>query len=196
MSTPAAQMELQIRRKVMSALTQQQLRRIADKSRKVIVKMIIDRIYRGYDLEGRKFGGYNRSYDKSYAFSYVTGGVNSPIASKYFRAPTEHQSKSEPLRLSGQLLSNIQVDLKTASVLSSQIKVVYRVYVPKKFEEQVIGLQSTTGTARNGSTYSKKAWTFMGLSKQLGEDVKLMEYFINEIKGLMKSGSFKQKGVK
>jgi len=194
MSFSQADIEMKIRRKMLQALNPAVVKRIAKGAEKLIYDLIIKRIYRGYNLEGEKFGRYNVGYNKGYAFRYVTGGINSPMASKYFRSPTEHASTSAPLRLSGQLLSNIKVQLLSTNVLTSIINVKYKISVPDEFKDQVIGLQSTTGTARDGSNYSKKAWTFLGLSKRLSEDVKVMEYFIKEIKGLTSSGaSFNQK---
>jgi hypothetical protein len=95
------------------------------------------------------------------------------------------------LMLSGQLVSNIKVSNISVTNSSGLITIKYKIFVPERFHDQVEGLQSTTGTARNGMTYSKKAWLFLGLSKQLGEQDKLVRYLIGQLRTYVKTGNVK-----
>ena len=166
-----AEVEFAIKKQTVKWLQKSDVRAVAKDTAKYINKIIIDRVKNHKDLYGHSFGGYNKSYDKNYAFNY---------AAKKGERFTEYASRREPLRLTGQLLSGITVRVVRISQTSRQITVRYLITVRADLKDQVEGLQSTTGTARNGQRYSKKAWYFLGISKQLYEYAKILKYFVNK----------------
>jgi hypothetical protein len=81
------------------------------------------------------------------------------------------------------LLSKIKVEVTKASKTQNQITFGFLITTDKIVKPQVEGLQSTVGVANNGRRYAKKAWYFLGISKQLGEQDKLKNYLIRALQG-------------
>ena len=124
----------------------------------LIVGLIIKRTQAGYDIYSRSFGGYNRSYDKKYAYRYARkkGETFTKYASK---------SKSDKLQLTGQLLSSIKSKVKFQQLGKNKSRIVVTIYISGREEqEKAEGLMNTTGYKRGGGTYSKKSWDFFGLA--------------------------------
>ena len=143
--------EIAIKKKLTQVLSKSMLEEVADKVGQKCVDLMRDRTNQKLDIYGRRFGGYNRSYNKAYALSH--SGAKTEWAG----------TTSTPWRLTGQLFSAMaykvmKIDL---SKLSFQLKI----YINDINQQgKVMGLQSSTGIARNGRAYSKKAWDFLGLS--------------------------------
>lgn len=130
---------------------------IANKMQKLIPQLIIARTQDGFDIYGRKFGGYNASYDKKKAFKYASkrDGLTSYASS----------SKSNKLQLTGNLFSSIFAKTKSVRVINGRVQIVVNIGIKgRDNQEKAIGLQSTTGYTRGGGSYSKKSWEFFGIS--------------------------------
>jgi hypothetical protein len=177
--------EANIQKKVLAWVNQSVIEKIAKQGQSFIHKTIIERVMNGLDLFGDKFGGYNASYKKKKAYQYAT--------KKY--GTYKFASTSAPLRLTGRLLSSIQVKIQEARTTGNVIKIKYLVTVPPELQPQVEGLQSTVGVARNQRRYSKKAWYFLGISTQLGEDNKLKNLLIAPIKSMIRQAKIRTTNV-
>lgn len=130
---------------------------LANKMKTLIPKLIIARTQAGFDIHGRKFGGYNASYDKATAYKYA--------AKKHGLTSYASSSKSNKLQLTGNLFSSIIAKTKSVKVVNGRIQIIVNVGIQGREEqEKAIGLQSTTGYTRGGGSYSKKSWEFFGLS--------------------------------
>lgn len=133
------------------------LQKISQELAEKIRKLILERILAGYDLESRKFGNYNASYNKAYAYKYA--------AKKYGTTEFASKSTKDKLRLTGRLLSSIDVKVRGIENQLRKATLYFLVYLKDPTQiPKAIGLQSTTGVARNHQTYSKKAYTFLGLA--------------------------------
>lgn len=159
--------------KIVASISEGQVEKVAKKAASFIREMIIQRILDGKDLYGNKFGGYNKSYNKQKAWQYA--------ARKYGTYKYSSSSEDAKLRLTGRMLSKIRVQSGSVKKTKSLITMPFRIYPEPIIKEQVEGLQSTIGVARNGARYAKKAWYFMGLSKQLGEQTKLINYIVRQL---------------
>ena len=147
-----------------------------------ILKLIIQRILAGYDLFSRKFGGYNESYNKEKAYNYAVR--------KYGSTEWASKSKKDKLRLTGNLLSSL--DVKLVSIQTGLRKVVFRILISTKDPTQIpkiLGLQSETGVARNRRTYAKKAYYFMGLALsgewKIREEREIRNFLVSELENII-----------
>jgi hypothetical protein len=129
---------------------------LANKIGKEMVNIMRERTESGYDIYGRKFGGYNKSYNKAYALKYA--------AAKY--GTTQYKGDlNTPLRLTGRLFSSMNYKVLNSSISGNRLSMRIRIFIDDPTQQgKVEGLLSDTGTARNGRTYSKKEWAFLGLS--------------------------------
>src|SRR5512133_769926 len=121
------QVIVNLKKKVLTMLNNSALKRIAQTAEPFILKLIQRRIQSGYDLDGKKFGGYNASYKKSKAYNYVT----SARSGKYHRTPTEWAMGGK-LMLSGQLMSNIKVSNISVTNSTGLITIKYKIFVPDR----------------------------------------------------------------
>lgn len=153
--------ELVLRKKFLTEiLSDASLRKIGKELEVALLKIQRDRTDDGYDIYGRKFGGYNKSYNKAKAFVYAS----KRYGTAEFSGSPSTTGKRTPLRLTGQLFSGMIV--KFLGVDKQGTKVIFKFKFTVKDDQlkKAEGLQSETGTTRSGSTYSKKSWMFMGLS--------------------------------
>lgn len=169
------QVEAVIKGKIQRGLSQGLLQKVGKEGAALIRRMIIERILQNKDLYGNNFGGYNKSYKKDKAWAYA--------AAKYGTYKYSSSRESDKLRLTGRLLNRIRVNFNPQDVrkTSNQITYKFNITTERDVKDQVEGLQSTTGVARNGARYSKKAWYFLGISKQLGEQDKLKNFLIRRL---------------
>jgi hypothetical protein len=122
----------------------------------LIVKLIIKRTQDGYDIYSRRFGGYNRSYNKKKAYK----NADEQKVGKY-----ASNSKSDKLQLTGNLLNSITAAKPKFKVQKNGGIIITGAYVKGTLQrKKAEGLGSTTGVARGGSRYSKKDWLFLGLA--------------------------------
>jgi hypothetical protein len=148
------QFKIAIEKKIMNQIFSQSTLRVAFEG---VAKKAIDimrkRISDGYDIYGRHFGGYNRSYNKARAMRRLQG-------------KTEYAATSvkDYLRLSGELFSDMKFQVKGINQSSTSILGEIRLYIAPRSQQKAMGLMSETGVARNHRTYSKKSWDFLGLS--------------------------------
>jgi len=181
------QVEAVLKGKLEQRLKQADLQNLGVKSASLIRKMIIDRILAGKDLYGNNFGSYSSNYDKAKAWAYA--------AAKYGTYKYSSSSESAKLRLTGRLLNRIIVKFEGYRKTGTGITYKYLITTGQDVKDQVEGLQSTTGVVRtkNGKQrYSKKAWYFLGISKELGEQDKLKNYLGQRLK---MSGTIKTKNI-
>jgi hypothetical protein len=122
----------------------------------LIVQLNIKRIQDGYDIRSRKFGRYNVGYDKKEALKYAK--------KKYSTGKYSSTSKSDKLQLTGSLLRSLHYEVKKKSIFNQGLSVRLVIDTDTRNRKKAKGLMSTTGVARDGSRYSKKAWLFMGLA--------------------------------
>lgn len=150
------QVEMQIKKKAMTVISQAALTRALKPLEKVLVEIMRKRTDEGYDIFGRKFGGYNKSYNKQKALSYA--------AKKYGTTQFMGNSRT-PLRLTGRLFSSMKAKLLSVNMSGNLMTAKFSIFIDDPTQERkVIGLMSETGTARNHKNYSKKAWSFLGIS--------------------------------
>lgn len=156
------EIEIILRKKFLQVVKSTKLEATFKKVGALIVEIMRDRTNDGFDIYGSKFGGYNRSYRKEYALKYAGGKFGTTT----YVGNSSVSGGRTPLRLTGHLFS--AMDFKIVNIDNSNprfIKAKIKVFVnDKEQQDKVTGLQSTTGTARNGQTYAKKAWKFLGLS--------------------------------
>lgn len=122
---------------------------------KLLLEINLKRIDSGYDTQSRKFGGYNRGYNKKKAQE------NSKEKLTNFAST----SNSKKLRLTGNLLSSISI--YAVKVVGGKKGLVIKTgyYIKGALQnKKAEGLYSTTGTARGKSKYSKKSWRFLGIA--------------------------------
>lgn len=149
------EIEMVIKKKLNQAWSQTVLERVFKKVCLKIVDIMRQRTNEKLDIHGRTFGGYNKSYNKSYALAHAKNKT------------TFAGSTNTPLRLSGQLFSAMAAQLVgKPSQSGSYIKAKIKVFIDDiNQQKKVIGLQSTTGVTRGKrKLYSKKDWQFLGLS--------------------------------
>ena len=128
------------------------LKDLADK----IVALVIKRTSDGYDLQSRRFGNYNAGYDKREALKYAK--------KKQGTTKFSSTSKSDKLRLTGNLMSSLETNKGRITIKSNGIFITFKVFVTgAKNIKKAEGLQSTTGYTKRGS-YSKKSYEFMGMA--------------------------------
>lgn len=121
-----------------------------------IVALIIKRTSDGYDLQSRHFGRYNSGYNKKKALKYA----------KKRQGTTQYSStsKSDYLRLTGNLMSSLETNKGRVTVMKNGIYITFKVFVTGSLNKlKAEGLQSTTGYTKKGS-YAKKAYEFMGMA--------------------------------
>lgn len=122
-----------------------------------IIALVIKRTSAGYDLQSRRFGNYNADYDKRDAYKYAK--------KKYGTTKFSSTSKSDKLRLTGNLMSSLDTNKGRITIKSNGIFITFKVFVTgAKNIKKAEGLQSTTGYDRNGKPYSKKSYEFMGMA--------------------------------
>ncbi|MCX7909591.1 MAG: hypothetical protein N2560_08765 [Ignavibacteria bacterium] len=150
--------EVAITKKVSAIFTDRMVfQKVAEELAEKIKKLILERILAGYDLESRKFGNYNVSYNKKYAFKYAS--------KKFGTTQFASSSTKDKLRLTGRLLSSIDVKPTGLETQLRKVNMNFLVFLNDPTQiPKAIGLQSTTGVARNRTTYAKKAYTFLGLA--------------------------------
>jgi len=171
--------EIAIQKKITAMFTDQAVfREIGERLAAKIKKMILERIFAGYDLMSRKFGNYNVSYDKKRAFKYASR--------RYGTTEYASSSTKDKLRLTGRLLSSLDVRMLGIESNLRQVKFKFLVYLKDPTQiPKAIGLQSTTGVARNHQVYSKKAYTFLGLAVSGAwknrEDEEIKQFLFREV---------------
>jgi len=129
------------------------LSRMASKLAKESVDIMRERTSDGKDVDGRKFGGYNRSYNKKKAIKTVKG--KTPYAAK---------KQGDFLRLSGKLFSDMSAKVIAVDQDLTSIRIKWLMYIKPRSVKKALGLQQNTGYTRSRKTYSKKSWRFFGLS--------------------------------
>ena len=155
------EIEIILRKKLLKVITTTKLQDTFKKVGALIVEIMRDRTDDGFDIYGSKFGGYNRSYRKAYALKYAGGKFGTTT----YVGNSSVSGGRTPLRLTGHLFSAMDYEVIQIQNSGTFIKAKIKVFVNDKSQEgKVEGLLSTTGTARNGQTYAKKAWKFLGLS--------------------------------
>lgn len=155
---------------------------LSKKLQKFIIQLVIFRINQGYDIHSRKFGGYNASYNKAKAYKYAT--------SKFGKTEYASSSTNNKLRLTGNLLSGLKIQELSHFVNQNTAKIKLRMYLEgAENQDKAEGLMSTTGTARNRQTYSKKSYEFFGLavsgSFKVDETKKITAFIQHEIKNAL-----------
>lgn len=151
------QIEIALNKEYANALKSINMPQLMKSLQKLLLKLIIKRISEGYDIHSRKFGNYNTGYDKTKAIKYAS--------KKYGTTEYMSTSKSQKLRLTGNLLSSLASKEVSSYIGQTSAKLKFRIYIKDAVNElKAEGLQSTTGTARNNKTYSKKSYEFFGLA--------------------------------
>lgn len=157
MSDVSQQISIRLNKGLGDALSNINTAKLRDKLAELIVKLVIERTQAGYDVYSRRFGGYNKSYDKKQSYKYA--------ARKYGTTEYSSSSTGDKLQLTGNLLSSIKSNKGRISVSKNGIFITFKVAVTgSKNLRKAEGLQSTTGHTRNGRRYAKKAFVFMGLA--------------------------------
>lgn len=198
MSWTEQMVTLTLRKKLLSILTKSFVDKQAQTIRTYVKKLIINRIVNDkVDLYGRKFGKYNQGV---YMWGPKGRFRNKIQAQKYAaqrHGMTQYASTSlsDPLRLTGNLLSNIQVPYIGSTISGTRVEIKFKITVPDNLKPQVEGLQSNQGVARNGKGYSKKSWTFLGLSENLGETMKVKNLAVNLFRNEIKDALIKTKNL-
>ena len=129
------------------------LSRMASRLAKESVDIMRERTADGIDVDGRKFGGYNRSYNKKKLMKKLTG--KTPYAAK---------KQGDFLRLSGKLFSDMSAKVISVEQDLTSIKIKWLMYIKPRSVKKALGLQQSTGYTRSRTQYSKKAWRFFGLA--------------------------------
>ena len=168
------QIEVILRRKLFQKFfTVSLLTKVFKTLEPTIIKLIIQRTQEGVDFYGRNFGNYNETSRKSKSGKITRGLYDKVKAQKYAAQKsglTKYASTSsdKKIQLTGNTFSAMECKLEKVNVGTMQATGRFRIFVNnvsgRNEQKLVEGLQSTTGTARNGKTYSKKAWYFLGLS--------------------------------
>lgn len=121
--------------------------------RPLILKLIWERTGRGIDIKGRQWRRYKaKGYEKKKL--------------KYGRG------KSDWLVLTGDLKRSLGCNYTGYSTSGSKVTMKFELTVPEDQRKKVEGLLSNTGTDRNGATYPKSSYEFLGLSEQGSERFK------------------------
>jgi len=164
-----SQISMIVRKKFLLAfLSNSNLNKLGKGLEPILLDIMRQRTNAGFDIYGRKFGGYNRSYNKKYALSHLR------------ETATEYKgTTATPLRLSGQLFSNMIVKYSGFNRVGTKFLLKFIFTVKESQLKKVEGLTSTTGTARNRKSYSKKSWMFLGLSLS-GSRVQIESKVIND----------------
>ena len=168
----SVKVNIDLQKKIGEAISKSEIDKLGRALQRYIrEKIIIQRIKDGMDLSGQSFGGYNKSYDKKKSFNYATR--------KFGRTKYASNSENDKLQLTGHLLSGIQVTFVSSSNSVNKINMKFLINVRPELEPQQIGLESTSGSVRTKAgikKYAKKAWHFLGISKRLGEDKKILRF--------------------
>jgi hypothetical protein len=162
-----------IKGKALGAIDTAFLETVAKKSASLVRQLIIKRILSGKDLYGNNFGSYSKSYNKQNAYDYAIG--------KHGSYKYASSSVNDKLRLTGRLLNDIIVKSTRVKKTANQVTFDMIITVQDRVKAQAEGLQSTVGVTAKGTSYAKKAWYFLGISKQLGEQDKLKNYLIAQL---------------
>jgi hypothetical protein len=118
----------------------------------LILSLIIRRVIDGYDINSQKFQSVKKTYNKKRAFKNVRGGKTKYASS----------SKSDHLRLSGQLLSSIYVKDLVIGITEQRMSISVTIDVKgSKNKKKVEGLASNR-TSRGSKTKSRRE--FLGLA--------------------------------
>lgn len=162
---------------------------------KALGKQMVDEIHlnmvEGYDTRSRRFGGYSSSYQKQKRklLSGRMKGRGGKGASKTLRkyrankTPNAAKKVSDKLRLTGELWEDIAYKKATAKIQGDTILTEVTVYVKPRSQKKAEGLMSTTGRNRY-SSYSKKAWLFLGITsgaRKQKQQSRLVKAFLKEL---------------
>jgi len=172
------QIEFQLNKDLAQALKNLNADKLAKDLAKIILQLILKRINDGYDIKSRKFGNYNKNYNKARAYKYASA--------KYGTTKYASTSERDKLRLTGNLLSSIDAKPDKIFIGAGGASIKIKVFFKDAFNElKAEGLQSTTGYTKKGR-YSKKSWEFFGLAISgtyaNEEKLRLQRYIINYIK--------------
>lgn len=167
MATAGQVFEAKLRKDLANLITGNKLKRSAELMGEEAVKIIKQRTNEGIDIYGRKFGNYNQGY----------------LAQKKRR----YGSNRGWLQASGDLFEDITYEVLKITQNRNGASIKIKVTVKERSYLKTIGLQDTTGTARNGKKYSKKAWLFLGLSQTgarvMSEQKRLVDIFNKTVLG-------------
>lgn len=124
----------------------------------LLIKNMIVRTQAGVDVQGRKFGGYNKNYDKKQSLKYAK--------KRYGSTKYASSSISDKLQLTGNLFSSFRSNTKGVRKTKNGALIVFKMSIEgKNNNDKAAGLQSNTGYARNRKNYAKKAWDFFGIAQ-------------------------------
>lgn len=169
------QIEIKLSKEVESAMRNIATPELMKKLSEKLIAIMIRRTQDGYDNRGRRFGNYNKSYDKSKAYARAKN-----------KGRFSSSSTSNKLQLSGELFRSLTY--KGAKITNSKTSINLKTTLTIDGIDNQLkaeGLQSTTGYSRKG-TYSKKSWEFFGLSvsgdRVNQEKAEIMLFLIKELK--------------
>jgi hypothetical protein len=118
-----------------------------------IKRLIRERTAAGYDSNGQKFAALK--YDKKLAFKYLKGKKTTYAS----------DSTSDNIRLSGQIMSGLEVKVIDFKIDSQGVFIEYDIDVKGSRNKKVaMNLESDRGTARNKKRYSKARRQFLRLA--------------------------------
>ena len=144
---------------------------------RLIIDLIIKRTQEGYDVRSRKFGNYNRGYNKRKAQKYA--------AKRQSLTEYASTSNNKKLQLTGSLFSSLTTKTKLFTINKRGINIIIDVFIADSLNRlKAEGLQSTTGYSRGGA-YSKKSWEFFGLATSgnyfNSENIAIQRFIAKEI---------------
>lgn len=112
----------------------------------LILKLIWDRTSKGIDIKGRLWRRYKA---KGYAKKKQQYG----------------RGKNDWLVLSGDLKRSLGCKYVNTTKSGSSVTLNFELTIPEDQKKKVEGLLSSTGHDRNGRSYPKSDWLFLGLSE-------------------------------
>ena len=149
----AEQLKISMRKELIDELKKRSFESIGKEIARELLRIMWERTDRGIDIHGRRWRKYSA---KGYEKLKKRMGLG----------------KDDWIKLTGALRNDLKVEYKSVSFLSNKIVMKFNYDIPEDQKKKVKGLLSTRGVDRNGETYPKSSYEFLGMSLGGGEKAK------------------------